>query len=89
MRTTVDVPDATLDQVKVLAASRSICLKRFITEALEEHLRRREDAPARRGLEPPWMTGFGELADPAGENRRILALIEEEFGPRARAGERR
>ena len=27
----------------------------------------------------PWMLGFGELADLANENRRILDLIEEEF----------
>ena len=29
--------------------------------------------------EPPWMAGFGALADLAGENRRVLELIEEEF----------
>ena len=79
MRTTIDVPDATLERVRALAASRSMSLKCFVTEALEEHLRRCEDARAGRETEPPWMAGFGELADLAGENRRILALIEEEF----------
>ncbi len=28
----------------------------------------------------PWMLGFGELADLANENRRILDLIKDEFG---------
>lgn len=79
MRTTIDVPDATLERVRALAASRSMSLKGFVTEALEEHLRRCENARAGRETEPPWMAGFGELADLASENRRILALIEEEF----------
>ena len=87
MRTTIDVPDATLERIEVLAATRSMSMKRFVTEALEEHLRRCGDAPAGREPEPPWMAGFGELSDLAGENRHILALIEEEFGPRAQAGE--
>lgn len=32
-----------------------------------------------RKVEPPWMAGFGVLADLADENRRVLAAIEEEF----------
>ena len=76
MKTTIDVPDAVLERARAVAASRSISLEGVVVEALEEHLRRCGDAPAGRGPEPPWMAGFGE---------RILALIEEEFGPRARA----
>lgn len=79
MRTTVDLPDAVLEKARALAASRSMSLKRLMAEALEEHLRRCGDTPAVRGREPPWMAGFGELADLADENRRILTLIEEEF----------
>lgn len=79
MRTTVDLPDAMLEKARALAASRSMSLKHLMAEALEEHLRRCEDTPAVRGREPPWMAGFGELADLADENRRILSLIEEEF----------
>ena len=85
MKTTIDVPDAVLERARAVAASRSISLEGVVVEALEEHLRRCGDAPAGRGPEPPWMAGFGELADLASENRRILALIDEEFGPRARA----
>ena len=75
----VDIPDTVLDPVRALAASRSMSLGRLVAEALEEHLHRYADAPPREGPEPPWMAGFGELADLADENRRILALIEEEF----------
>ena len=87
MRTTIDVPDATLERIEVLAATRSMSMKRFVTEALEEHLRRCGDARAGREPEPLWMAGFGELADLASENRRILASIEEEFRPRAGTGD--
>ena len=32
------------------------------------------------GDEPPWMAGFGALSDLADENRRVLDVIENEFG---------
>ena len=32
-----------------------------------------------RATDPPWMKGFGGLADLAGETGRIRAMIEEEF----------
>ena len=83
MRTVTDLPEALLARVQTLAASRGTSVEAIVAEALEERLRRCGEAPAGRGPEPPWMAGFGALADLAGENRRILALIEEEFGPRA------
>ena len=76
MKAAVDIPDTVLDPARALAASRSMSLGR-----------RYAHAPTRQGPEPPWMAGFGELAGLAGENRRSLAPIEEEFGPRARAGD--
>ena len=39
MKTTIEIPDAVFRQVKALAASRGISLKRFFTEALQEHIR--------------------------------------------------
>ena len=72
----VDIPDTVLHPARALAASRSMSLGRLVA-----------DAPVREGPEPPWMAGFGELADLAGENRRSLAPIEEESGPRARPGD--
>ena len=83
MKTAIDLPEALLARMRTLAARRGASVEAVIAEALEEQLRRCGEAPAGQGPEPPWMAGFGELADLAGENRRILALIEEEFGPRA------
>lgn len=74
MKTTVELPDALFRKVKALAASRGMTLKRFFTEALEEHIRRRTSR-----TDPPWMAGFGALSDLSDENRRILDIIEEEF----------
>jgi hypothetical protein len=74
MKTTVELPDALFRKVKALAASRGMTLKRFFTEALEEHIRRYEVR-----ANPPWMAGFGALSDLSDENRRILDMIEEEF----------
>lgn len=36
--------------------------------------------PCPKQNEKPWKVGFGDLADLADENHRILELIEEEFG---------
>ena len=74
MKTTIELPDAVFRQAKALAASRGISLKRFFTEALQEHIRRRTSK-----TDPPWMAGFGALSDLSDENRRILGVIEEEF----------
>ena len=74
MKTTVELPDAVFRQAKALAASHGITLKRFFTEALQEHIRRRASR-----TDPPWMAGFGVLSDLSEENRRILEVIEEEF----------
>ena len=79
MKTTVELPDATFRQAKILAASQGMTLKKFFTEAVEERLRRYNREAADREKDPPWMAGFGVLADLADENRRILRMIEEEF----------
>lgn len=80
MKTTLDLPAAALRQAKAVAADRGVTLKQFVTEALDEKLRR-ASAPTTSGsnAEPPWMAGFGALADLRDENRRIAALIEDEF----------
>ena len=80
MRTAIDLPEALLARAQTLAASRGTSVEAVVTEALEERLRLCREAPAGQGPEPPWMAGFGELADLAAENRRILALIGEKFG---------
>lgn len=80
MKTTIEIPDAVFRKAKIVAASRNQTLGSLFTEALEARLRQ-SAPPSRRsnpGL-PAWMAGFGRLADLGAENRRILAVIEEEF----------
>ena len=79
MKTTIELPESTFRQAKVLSAGRGMTLKQFFTEALEEKLRRCAAEGAARDTEPPWMAGFGALSDLSNENRFILATIEEEF----------
>lgn len=79
MKTTIELPDATFRQAKVLASSRGMTLKQLFTEALEDRLRRDAAARARAGREAPWMAGFGALADLSAENLRLAGVIEEEF----------
>ena len=80
MKTTLDLPDAALRRAKAVAADRGVTLKQFVTEALDEKLRRASAArTSGHRAAPPWMAGFGVLADLRNENRRIAALIEDEF----------
>ena len=80
MKTTLDLPDAALRQAKAVAADHGVTLQQFVAEALDEKLRRASASrPSADDAEPPWMAGFGALADLREENRRIEALIEEEF----------
>ena len=79
MKTTVELPDATFRQAKVLASSRGMTLKQLFTEALEDRLRRDVADRARVAPEAPWMAGFGALADLAAENRRLARVIDDEF----------
>ena len=79
MKTTLELPDETFRQAKARAALRGIPMRQYVTEALEEKLRgdASQGSPAQS---PPWMRGFGALADLSEENRRIDAIITEEFG---------
>ena len=74
MKTTIELPETTFRRAKALAAGRGMTLKRFFTEAVEEQLRRCSNE-----TETPWMDGFGALSDLSDENRRVLAVIEQEF----------
>ena len=84
MKTTIELPDATFRRAKSLAAGRGITLKRFFTDAVERQLGRIAAQASREKqagdlAEPPWMAGFGELADLQDEHRRVLDVIEAEF----------
>ena len=89
VKTTIDLPDSTFRRAKSYAAVKGISMRRFITDAVEQELRRRavaartvtgsDDTTADPHAEPPWMAGFGGLSDLGEEHRRVLETIEEEF----------
>lgn len=87
MKTTIELSDTTFQRAKAFAAGRGITLKQFFTDAVELHLRRHASGSQvhthlDRGdpnPNPPWMQGFGELADLGDEYRIVLEVIEEEF----------
>lgn len=78
MKTTLEIPDEIFRKAKASAALRGIPLRQLVTEALDEKI-----SPARssgkKNTSPPWMAGFGALADLGAENQRINELIDEEF----------
>jgi len=78
MKTTLDIPDNIFRQAKARAALRGVSLRQFVTEALEEKVT--APASARFGsADPPWMQGFGALADLRDETRQIEVHISEAF----------
>ena len=80
MKTTLDLPEVALRRAQAAADDHGMTLQQFVAEALDEKLCRVSvSAPSGRDADPPWMAGFGALADLREENRRIEALIEDEF----------
>jgi hypothetical protein len=77
MKTTIDIPDELFRLAKARASLNGISLRQFVTDTLRTQLELEEKRA--RAKDPPWMQGFGGLADLAGETARIRALIEEEF----------
>lgn len=54
VKTTVDIPAATYNRARSLAAARGVSFRRFLIEALEEKLQ--------SGRERPWMDAFGLMS---------------------------
>ncbi len=82
MKTTIELPDSTFRRAKAHAAGCGITLKRFFTNAVEQQLAKAARRASDDTLEndaPPWMAGFGELADLGDEHRLVLDAIEAEF----------
>jgi len=77
MKTTIDIPDDLFRLAKARASLSGISLRQFVTDTLRAQLQA-EDERA-RSSDPPWMKGFGALADLAAETARIRGLIEDEF----------
>ena len=79
MKTTIEIPGATLQRAKTAAISRGISLKQLFTEALEDKLKTAGNPPA----DPAWMKlagAFGKSRSARAETRRIQERIDAEFG---------
>ena len=76
MKTTVEIPDPLFRKAKSKAAERGQTLKEFMTEALEDKLRKPGNAG---GGGPEWMRGFGKLRPLRQETARIQKRIDEAF----------
>ena len=81
MKTTLEIPDATFRKAKSQASQNGVSLRDFVTEALEEKLRK--TSPRSKSGEPEWMRfagAFGKTAAQRRETRRIQNVIDREFG---------
>ena len=77
MKTTIDIPDDLFRLAKARASLSGISLRQFVTDTLRAQLEH-EDKRA-QSTDPPWMKGFGGLADLGSETARIRDLIADEF----------
>ncbi len=76
MKTTLDIPDDIFRKVKARAALRGVSLRQFVTEAVRDKVESESSLGGCR-TEPPWMRGFGALADLKQENRAVEKKITE------------
>jgi hypothetical protein len=73
MKTTVEIPDTLFRKAKATAAERGLSLKVLLTDAVREHLQRKEPPAI------PWMTAFGGLRKLHKETIRINRVLDQEF----------
>ncbi|MBI3665765.1 MAG: hypothetical protein HY236_05985 [Acidobacteria bacterium] len=74
MKTTLEIPDPTFRRAKAMAAEQGIPLRQFVTEAVNEKLRRKLTGSAK-----PWVKLAGQLGHLRKETARVTELIEREF----------
>lgn len=77
MKATIDISNSTFEQARSLADAQGISVEQLLANAVQEKLRGTSHPCV--STQPPWMKGFGALADLKEENARILKSIEEEF----------
>jgi hypothetical protein len=77
MKTTIELPNSTIEHAKTLAKAQGISVEELLAKTIEQNLCGR--SLASRPEEPRWMQGFGGLADLKEENARIMMLIDNEF----------
>ena len=79
MKTTVELPEKTLNRARTLAAAKGLSLEQLVAEAIEDKIGRGEDLA--KG-EPRWMKLYGAFAkseDMRTDTRSIQRVIDEEF----------
>ncbi len=72
-KTTIEFPAEVLRKAKAKAAEDGVTLKDFLTEAVQDKLKK-------SAVDKPWMKTIGGLKHLHKENVRIQKLIDEEFG---------
>ena len=83
MRTTIDLPEPLLRQVKARAALDGTTLKRLIHSFVEQGLRRLEeglegDSEPRKRSEIPTISRLADASPPALSNSELYELLEQE-----------
>ena len=75
MKTTLEIPNATFRRAKSHAAAKGVTFREFVTEALEEKLRKVSQAPS--GREPKWMRLAGTFGNNQSDRRETVRIQEE------------
>ena len=75
MKTTLEIPDALLRQVKACAALNGTSMRDFFVQVIEDRLTAEQRQPAQPH---GWRAVFGRA--PKGSAAKVQALIDEEFG---------
>lgn len=78
MKTTLDIPDTLLRQVKARAAMEGHAMKVFVVRALQTELRAPKTG-AEDKQEPGWKSVFGAFRNRRKEIREIQSVIDREF----------
>ena len=79
MKTTVDIPEKTLNRARTLAAAKGLSLEQLVAEAIEDKVGRGEELGK---SEPRWMRLYGAFAqsdDMRRDTQSIQKIIDEEF----------
>ncbi len=75
MKTTIELPDRLLKQVRLLARKRGKTLKEVFTEALERIVLETPSLSTR----PDWMHCFGAFKDSSAATLEIQKVLDSEF----------
>lgn len=75
MKTTLEIPDNLLKEIKSVNSKNGVSMKEFIVHAIIDRLDRMKGS-----REKPWMKAFGAFKDLGEENKKIMAEIDAEFG---------